>query len=89
MAPAFINEYEARTEYYDGWLKERTGRLPDKIEERLIFLVAKRMEDYQKLCDLVYEKKGYTSAGIPRRETVEKFGLLDEKAKHLLDEYEA
>jgi aldehyde:ferredoxin oxidoreductase len=72
MAPAFINEYESRAEYYDGWLKEKTGgdKLPDKIEERHALLLAKRMEDYQKLCDIVYEKKGYTSAGIPKRATV-------------------
>lgn len=88
MAPAFVNEYEARAEYYDGWLKERVGRLPDRIEERLNLLVAKRMEDYQKLCDIVYEKKGYTSAAIPKRETVEKFGLLDDKAKRLLGSHE-
>jgi len=89
MAPAFHNEYLSRSEYYDGWLKEKTGgdKLPATAEGRHSLLLAKRMEDYQKLCDIVYEKKGYTSAGIPKRETVEKFGLADEQAKRLLESF--
>jgi aldehyde:ferredoxin oxidoreductase len=90
MAPAFLNEYEARAEYYDNWLKEHTiGRLPGKMEERLNLLNEKRREDYQRLCDVVYEKKGYKSTGIPKKEIVEKFGLLDEQATSLLDSFEA
>jgi aldehyde:ferredoxin oxidoreductase len=89
MAPAFHNEYLSRSEYYDGWIKEKTGsdKLPGTAEGRHSLLLVKRMEDYQKLCDIVYEKKGYTSAGIPKRETVEKFGLADEQAKRLLESF--
>jgi hypothetical protein len=47
----------------------------------------KRVEAYQQLCDIVYEKKGFTSEGIPTRATVEKFALMDEQAFRLLDEY--
>jgi hypothetical protein len=46
----------------------------------------KRIQAYQQLCDIVYEKKGFTSQGIPKRETVEKFGLMDEQARRLLKE---
>jgi len=46
----------------------------------------KRIETYQHLCDIVYEKKGFTSEGIPKHETVEKFGLMDEQAKQLLSQ---
>ena len=49
-------------------------------------LLEKRIEAYQQLCDIVYEKKGFTSEGIPKRETVERFGLMDEHARQLLDE---
>jgi hypothetical protein len=47
----------------------------------------KRTEAYQKLCDIVYEKKGFTSDAVPKRETVEKFGLMDEQAKQLLSKF--
>jgi hypothetical protein len=47
----------------------------------------KRIQAYQKLCDIVYEEKGFTSEGVPRRETVTKFGLMDEQASRLLKEF--
>jgi hypothetical protein len=47
----------------------------------------KRVEAYRKLCDIVYEKKGFTPEGVPKRETVMKFGLMDAAAERLLSEY--
>ena len=88
MGPAYFNEYEARAEYYDEWLRQQLGddKAPASPEERHKLLMEKRVEIYQQLCDVVYEKKGFTSEGIPKRETVEKFGLMDEQAKQLLSE---
>ena len=89
MGPAYFNEYESRAEYYDDWLKKQLddGRIPASPEERHKLLMEKRMQAYQKLCDIVYEEKGFTSEGIPKRQTVTKFGLLDEQARQLLDEF--
>jgi len=89
MGPAYLNEYEFRAEYYDEWLKKQLGdgNIPVSLEERHKLLLEKRMQAYQKLCDIVYEEKGFTSQGIPKRETVGRFGLMDEQAKQLLDEF--
>ncbi|NOZ20363.1 MAG: aldehyde:ferredoxin oxidoreductase [Planctomycetes bacterium] len=89
MGPAYFNEYEARAEYYDEWLKEQLGNdtLPARPEERRRLLMEKRAAAYQRLCDVVYEEKGFTADAIPKRETVERFGLLDEQAARLLDEF--
>jgi aldehyde:ferredoxin oxidoreductase len=86
MAPAFLNEYQSRAEYYDGWLKTRLdgAALPASIEARHALLVQKRQEDYSRLCDIVYEKKGYTRDGVPTRQTVERAGLMDARAKRVL-----
>jgi len=88
ISPAYFNEYESRAEYYDGWLRERLGdnKVPASPEQRHKLLIEKRIEAYQQLCDIVYEKKGFTSEGIPKRETVEKFALMDEQARQLFDE---
>jgi len=88
IGPAYFNEYEARAEYYDEWLQQQLGdnKIPASPEQRHKLLMGKRVEAYQHLCDIVYEKKGFTSEGIPRRETVEKFGLMDEQAKQLLSQ---
>jgi aldehyde:ferredoxin oxidoreductase len=88
MAPVFFNEYQSRADYYDRWLEQNGSgkKLPVSLEQRHKLLIERRMEDYQRLCDAVYQQKCFTPEGIPRRETVARFGLLDEKAKRLLDE---
>jgi len=89
MGPAYFNEYEFRAEYYDEWLKVQLGddKVPASPEQRHKLLIERRIEAYQQLCDVVYEKKGFTSEGIPKRETVEKFDLMDEQARQLLGEF--
>ena len=88
MGPVYFNEYEARAEYYDEWLQQQLGdsKAPASPEQRHELLIEKRIEAYQRLCDIVYQKKGFTPEGIPTRETVEKFGLMDQKAEQLLAE---
>ncbi|MBI2935043.1 MAG: aldehyde:ferredoxin oxidoreductase [Chloroflexi bacterium] len=87
MAPAFINEYQSRAEYYDEWLRAQSNdQLPSGLEQRHQLLVQKRIEAYQQLCDIVYQKKGFTPDGIPTRQTVERFGLMDDQARKLLDD---
>jgi aldehyde:ferredoxin oxidoreductase len=87
MGPVFINEYEARAEYYDAWLEEQagSGSLPEEMEARHGMLMGLRQKAFQKLCDTVYEEKGYTPEGIPLPETLERFDLLDEQALDLLE----
>jgi aldehyde:ferredoxin oxidoreductase len=89
LGPVYSNEYESRAEYYDGWLQEQLGgkEVPASQEQRHKLLIEKRLEAYQQLCDIVYEKKGFTPNGVPKRETVEKFALMDEQARRLLDKY--
>jgi aldehyde:ferredoxin oxidoreductase len=88
IGPAYFNEYEARAEYYGEWLQQQLGdnKVPATPEDRHKLLMKKRTEAYQNLCDIVYEKKGFTSDAIPKRETVEKFGLMDKQAKQLLSQ---
>ncbi len=89
MGPAFINEYEARTEYYDAWLKEQAGEdnIPDEIEEKHRLIIKLRKAAYSKLCDAVYKEKGFTTDAVPLPETLEKFGVLDDQARDLLKGY--
>jgi aldehyde:ferredoxin oxidoreductase len=89
MGPVFINEYEARKEYYDGWLKEqeKVGKIPEGTKDRHRMLMALRQDAFQELCDIVYEEKGYTRDAVPLPETVQKFDLLDDQAAALLKEF--
>ena len=89
MGPAFFNEYEARAEYYDDWLKEQVGeaRIPESPQDRHRMILELRQEAYQRLCDTVYQKKGYTPDGVPLPETLERRGVLDDQALDLLGEF--
>ena len=92
MAPVYRNEYEARRKYYDEWLKDQLGKdddIPESLEERHRLLIDLRQKAYQKLCDTVYAAKGYTENAIPRPETLEKFGLLDDDTRAVLNRYKA
>lgn len=86
MGPAYLNEYEKRSEYYDTWLKEQIGdeEFPGDKDERHRLIIELREKAYQSLCDAVYKEKGYNLDGVPLRDTVEKFGLLDDQALTLL-----
>jgi len=89
MGPVYLNEYRARREYYDEWLRQNLPEAPllGNDEQKLNLLIEKRAQAYQQLCDHVYKKKGYTSEAIPKRETVKKFCLLDEQADLLLKKF--
>ena len=89
MGPAFLNEYEARSEYYDTWLKEQTGenKIPDDPKEKHRLITKLREEAYSRLCNVVYNEKGFDSNAVPLHETLEKFGLIDNQAKNLLKKY--
>jgi aldehyde:ferredoxin oxidoreductase len=90
MGPAYFNEYQSRSDYYDEWLKEQLGEREDfplSPEERHQALLKLRQNAYQKLCDEVYKAKGYNSDAVPLRETLERFDLLDERADALLRAY--
>ncbi len=89
MAPVYLDEYESRAEHYEELLKEQLGanKVPATPDERHKLIVEKRVEDYEKLCDIVYEKKGFTPDGVPKRETITRLALMDEQADRLLSEY--
>jgi aldehyde:ferredoxin oxidoreductase len=89
VAPVYLDEYQSREEHYNSWLKDHLdgAAMPATAEERHRLVVQKRLAMYQQLCDLVYEKKGFTSGAVPKRETVEKLGLLDDQAERLLREF--
>jgi len=86
MCPAFFNEYRARADYYDEWLRDHAdeGKIPEDPQARHRLIIELREAAYEELCDAVYKEKGYTLDGIPLPETIEKFDLMDDQALNLL-----
>ncbi len=76
LGPVFPDEWEVRSEYFDGKLKE-AGHDPEglAVEEKISLLQAHRRREWEKLVDAVYERRGWTPEGIPTIETVKRLGI--------------
>lgn len=77
MGPVTVAEYESRQERFDQQLVEKhsvdiTGKNSD---EKVAILRKLREQDYEKLQDAVYHRRGWTSDGIPTVTTVKRLGI--------------
>ncbi len=75
--PVTLKEYESRQERYDQQLKEIIGVDPEgkTTREKHSILRKFREEQYQKLCDAAYERRGWNQNGVPTVEHLKKLGL--------------
>ena len=77
MGPVTELEYESRAERYDTQLQEKykvdvEGK---DTAEKMATLRRLREEQYEKLQDAVYERRGWTDEGIPTVATVRRLGI--------------
>ena len=77
VGPVTKDEYESRQERYDKELTEKYGIdiSSMELEEKVKVLRNHREEQYEKLKDAVYIRRGWTENGIPKLETVKRLGI--------------
>ena len=77
MGPVTKEEYESRAERYDQQLKDLIGVDPEgkSTEEKMALHRAWREDRYNKLCDAVYIRRGWTNNAIPTLETLRKLRI--------------
>ncbi|HQI17628.1 MAG TPA: aldehyde ferredoxin oxidoreductase C-terminal domain-containing protein, partial [Bacillota bacterium] len=77
MGPVTVEEYESRQERYDKQLKELVGYDPSgkTTEEKMKVLRKYREDQYEKLTDAVYFRRGWTMDGVPTVEKLQKLGM--------------
>ncbi|HAQ39595.1 MAG TPA: aldehyde:ferredoxin oxidoreductase [Clostridiales bacterium] len=77
MGPVTKEEYESRRERYDGQLKEKIGFDPENrtVEEKMAVLRKYREEQYEKLTDAVYKRRGWNLNGVPTPEHLKYLGI--------------
>lgn len=75
--PVTAAEYESKAEHYDRQLKEIIGVDPEgkSIEEKMAATRKYREEQYEKLLDAVYKRRGWTSNGVPKIEHLKDLGM--------------
>ncbi|MEM3444817.1 MAG: aldehyde ferredoxin oxidoreductase C-terminal domain-containing protein [Thermoplasmata archaeon] len=76
MGPVTKEEYESRQERYDRQLQELGYKVENMSTEEKIKALRKHREDqYQKLCDAVYARRGWTKDGVPSMRKVKELGI--------------
>jgi aldehyde:ferredoxin oxidoreductase len=70
-------EYESRVDRYDQQLRETLKMDPTALttEQKRLALRRYREEQYEKLIDAVYDRRGWNREGIPTLETVQALGI--------------
>ena len=91
MGPVTVEEYESREELYDQQLQEIIHfDIKEKTtEEKVKALRAYREEQYQKLCDAVYKRRGWDSNGVPTIETIKKLKINFPEVVELVKKYKS
>jgi aldehyde:ferredoxin oxidoreductase len=89
MGPVTELEYESRVERYDTQLQEKCGvDVSGKTTvEKLNLLRQFRQDQYQKLQDAVYERRGWTSDGIPTVAKAKSLGIDFPEVLELLESH--
>ena len=77
QGPVTVEEYESRQERYDKQLREKLRLDPVGLStaEKAAALRRYREDQYQKLCDAVYKRRGWNSNGIPTVEKLRELGI--------------
>jgi aldehyde:ferredoxin oxidoreductase len=75
--PVTKEEYESRADRYDKQLAENLNVEPTgkSTEEKIKILRKYREEQYEKLIDAVYKRRGWTRDGVPKIETLKMLGI--------------
>jgi aldehyde:ferredoxin oxidoreductase len=77
VGPVTKEEYESRAERYDKQMLEQIGVDPagKTTEEKIKIMRAYREEQYEKLVDAVYKRRGWTNDGVPTPEKLKSIGM--------------
>ncbi len=75
--PVTEAEYLSMEEFYDKKMKEVIGVDPEgkSLEERMAITRKYREEQYEKLLDAVYKRRGWNSNGVPKIEHLKDLGM--------------
>jgi len=77
VGPVTAEEYESRSERYDKQLRELAGFDPAgrTTKEKMAALRSYREDQYRKLLDAVYARRGWTKNGVPTVKRLRELGI--------------
>jgi aldehyde:ferredoxin oxidoreductase len=89
MGPVTPLEYTSRKDRYDAQLVDKLGLTKDAVkampvEEKIKRLYEYRQDQYQRLADAVYHRRGWTQNGVPTPQKMRSLGCTDERMLAML-----
>jgi aldehyde:ferredoxin oxidoreductase len=77
LGPVTKEEYKSREERYDKQLRKFLGLNPNEmsIEEKIAKMREHREDQYEKLKDAVYKRRGWNKNGVPKIEFLKEIGM--------------
>ncbi|MFH1012918.1 MAG: aldehyde ferredoxin oxidoreductase C-terminal domain-containing protein [Thermoplasmatota archaeon] len=89
MGPVTPLEYISRKDRYDAQFIEKLGLVKSdvekmSVEEKIKILYEFRQNQYQKLADAVYHRRGWTPNGIPTPQKMKNLGFTDKNMLSML-----
>ncbi len=77
MGPVTVEEYESRQERYDQQLRELLDYKPEgkSTAEKIKVMREYRYDQYEKLTDAVYKRRGWSTNGVPTIEHLREIGI--------------
>jgi len=89
MGPVTEMEYLSRKDRYDKQLVEKLKLKESEVEkmntkEKIRILYEYRQDQYQKLADVVYYRRGWTPNGVPTLQKMKQLGMDDPKMLDML-----
>jgi len=80
MGPVTEIEYVSRKDRYDEQLVEKLGLSKEKVgnmnvKDKMKILYSHRQNQYQKLADAVYYRRGWTQNGVPTPQKMKQLGM--------------
>ena len=90
MGPVTEKEYLSRQERYDEQLNDLIGIDPTTktLKEKIEITREYRKDQYNKLQDAVYKKRGWTSGGCPTIELVRDLGIDFDDVIHVIKPFQ-
>ena len=91
MGPVTEMEYQSRKDRYDGYLVEKLGYSKRAVEkmstaEKMKLMYDFRRDQYEKLTDAVYYRRGWTPNGVPTPKKMKQLGMDDPQMLRMLRE---
>jgi aldehyde:ferredoxin oxidoreductase len=91
MGPVTEVEYMSRKDRYDKQLVEKVGLKEKEVEkmsapDKIKTLYDWKQDQYQKLTDAVYYRRGWTQNGVPTPQKMKALGFNDKKMLDMLQE---